>query len=273
MHTTEVTASSSSCILHFFSSQATAFSFFHRKPPAASRRAACRREPTALLRPLTPAHANQACSAVAPSHRGTVLVDIELQPAMDAGKYRCGRRNISLEHRLSPPIKGAGELVVSTREAELELGTASAEVCIGTPEVLPPPCCAEPTTFLPPSSARCSALANASWPEPPSRRDAVVRPGNRAPCPATSPCRSNATTRTASPTNSRRTPPYNAAAAPTLVRLGIKAGTLPPSCRPPKSHSLSPTGATLRPHADELRSTVLDSLAAAAQHRLAVLLC
>jgi len=54
MHTTEVTASSSSCILHFFSSQATAFSFFHRKPPAASRRAACRREPTALLRQLTP---------------------------------------------------------------------------------------------------------------------------------------------------------------------------------------------------------------------------
>ena len=188
---------------------------------------------------------------------------------MDAGKYRRGRRNISLEHRLSPPIKGAGELVVSTREAELELGTASAEVCIGTPEVLPPPCCAEPTTFLPPSSARCSALANASWPEPPSRRNAVVRPGNRAPCPATSPCRSNATTRTASPTNSRRTPPYNAAAAPTLVRLGIKAGTLPPSCRPPKSHSLSPTGATLRPHADELRSTVLHPLAAAAQHRLA----
>ena len=125
MHTTEVTASSSSCILHFFSSQATAFSFFHRKPPAASRRAACRREPTALLRQLTP---TKLALLLHQGHRGTVLVDIELQPAMDAGKYRRGRRNISLEHRLSPPIKGAGELVVSTREAELELGTASAEV-------------------------------------------------------------------------------------------------------------------------------------------------
>ena len=73
-HTTEANRS---CILHFFSSQATAFSFFHRKPAAASRRAACRREPTALLRPLTPAHADQACSAVLghQGHRGTVLVD------------------------------------------------------------------------------------------------------------------------------------------------------------------------------------------------------
>ena len=51
------------------------FSIASQQQPAGEQHAAVK--PTALLRPLTPAHADQACSAVLghQGHRGTVLVD------------------------------------------------------------------------------------------------------------------------------------------------------------------------------------------------------
>jgi len=51
------------------------FSIASQQQPAGEQHAAVK--PTALLRPLTPAHADQACSAVLghQGHRGTVPVD------------------------------------------------------------------------------------------------------------------------------------------------------------------------------------------------------